>query len=93
MILVFRCRKWVILLKLDSKAVKGLSLVTQFGLQMAIPIFLCIFIGNFLDNKLGTEVLFLIIFTVIGVLAAFRNMYVVGMRYAKKERKDSKKHD
>lgn len=80
-------------MKLDSKSIKALSLVTQFGLQMAIPIFLCIFVGNFLDNWLNTGVLFLLIFTVMGVLAAFRNLYVTGMKFAKRDRKDSDEHE
>ncbi|WP_105618564.1 AtpZ/AtpI family protein [Vallitalea okinawensis] len=70
---------------------KGLSLVTQFGLLMAIPIFICILVGSFLDKLLGTQVLFLIIFTILGVLAAFRNMYITGMKYSKKKGKDSNK--
>lgn len=70
---------------------KGLSLVTQFGLLMAIPIFICILVGSFLDKLLGTQVLFLIIFTILGVLAAFRNMYITGMKYSKKKGTDSNK--
>lgn len=58
---------------------KNLGLITQVGLLMAIPIFLCVFGGIWLDERFGTSPLFLIIFILLGVLSAFRNMYVTIM--------------
>lgn len=55
---------------------KNLGLVTQIGLLMAIPIFLCVFGGIWLDERFGTSPLFLIIFILLGVAAAFRNLFV-----------------
>lgn len=55
---------------------KNLGLVTQIGLLMAIPIFLCVFAGIWLDERFGTSPLFLIILILLGVAAAFRNLFV-----------------
>jgi F0F1-type ATP synthase assembly protein I len=68
---------------------KSLSLISQIGFLMAIPIIGCILFGNYLDNLFDTKVLFLIIFTILGMLSAFRNLYVISMKSAKKRKKDS----
>lgn len=78
-------------MKWDAKVVKGLSLISQMGLLMVIPIFGCLFLGRYLDEWLGTDPLFLLVFIVLGVLSSFRNLYVYGMKYGTKKRKDSDK--
>lgn len=79
------------IMKWDAKMAKGLSLISQMGLMMAIPIFGCLFLGNYLDKLLGTGPLLLLIFIIIGVLASFRNLYVYGMKYGQK--KEDKDHE
>ncbi|GMQ57687.1 hypothetical protein AN1V17_20820 [Vallitalea sediminicola] len=76
-------------MKFDPNIMKSLSLITQIGFLMAIPIIGCILFGNFLDRILSTGVLFLIIFTILGMLTAFRNLYVIAMKSSKKRKKDS----
>ena len=56
--------------------VRALILVTQLGVNMLVPIFLCLFFGQWLDKLLGTRFL-VIIFILLGILAAYRNLYVV----------------
>lgn len=63
---------------------KALSLLTQIGLAMFVPIFGCILIGSYLDKLFKTNVIFLLIFTILGVLSAFRTLYVMTMHYFKK---------
>ena len=65
----------------------NLALVSQIGIMMALPIISCIWIGSIIDKKLGTNVLFLAIFTVLGVGASFRNLYMLAMKKTGK-RKD-----
>ncbi len=68
----------------------NLALVSQIGIMMALPIIGCIWLGSIIDDKLGTNVLFLAIFTVLGVGAAFRNLYVLAIqKTVKKEEKDT----
>lgn len=71
---------------------KYLALVGQVGLLMAIPIFFCVFVGIWLDKTFGTNPLFLVIFILLGVMAAFRNLFHVVLGSFNDDKKD-KKHD
>lgn len=59
-----------------------LTLITQFGINMLVPVFLCFFVGYYLDKKIGTSYL-MIIFFFIGALAGFRNIYIFARRMIK----------
>ena len=71
--------------------VKALALVSQLGIAMALPIIGCIILGNFLDRKFNTGVIFLIIFLFLGVGTAFRNLFVLTSKVQNNQnkRKDS----
>lgn len=56
-----------------------MMMITQFGINMLVPIFLCSFVGMFLDRKLGTSVWTVTLFFV-GALAGFTNVF----RFARK---------
>ena len=47
---------------------ENLSIVMQLGLTMAGCIGFCFFIGLYLDRSLGTKGIFIVIFTILGVL-------------------------
>lgn len=64
------------------------ALVSQIGVMMVVPIVLGVWLGNFLDKKLGTSGLFLIIFILLGVGAAFRNVYLLVYKEFKKKEDD-----
>ncbi len=70
-----------------QKIMKTLTLITQFGINMLVPIFLCFFAGMWLDKKFGTKFIMIIGF-LIGVTAGFRNVYVLVRRSLKDEAKD-----
>jgi F0F1-type ATP synthase assembly protein I len=71
----------VLILDKDKlKIMQGIALITQIGLSMIVPIILGIFIGRFLDNLIGTNNIFLFVFIIIGVGAAFLNLFKVGLR-------------
>ena len=59
-----------------------LTLITQFGINMLVPIFLCFFAGMYLDEKMGTNYL-IVIFFFIGAIAGFRNIYIFARRSVK----------
>jgi F0F1-type ATP synthase assembly protein I len=67
------------------KIFQNLALVTQIGIMMIVPIFIGLFIGRFLDEKLGTGNIFLLVFILIGVGAAFMNLYKIAMKDNKKK--------
>lgn len=66
-------------LKYNKTVYHALMMITQFGVNMLVPIFLCSFLGMFLDRKLGTSVWMVALFFV-GALAGFTNVF----RFAKK---------
>lgn len=58
----------------DHNVFKALALVSQLGIGMLVPVFLGLFLGCWLDGVFGTGFL-TIIFLILGVLAAYRNLY------------------
>lgn len=56
-----------------------LALVTQFGISMLVPIFLCAFAGKLIDEKMGTSIWFIVLFFV-GALAGFRNIFIIAKK-------------
>ncbi|MCD8158589.1 MAG: AtpZ/AtpI family protein [Clostridiales bacterium] len=72
--------------------IKAWAILPQIALIMLTPILLCILFGHFLDGLFGTEVLFLIIFTVLGVGAAFRSLYMFYIKtYGNDNEEETKK--
>lgn len=69
----------------NNKVIKALMLVSQLGISMMVPIFLCVFAGSFLDKKVGTGC-FLLIFLCLGIAAAFRNVYYLLKPFYEKEK-------
>lgn len=62
---------------------RALTLITQFSINMLVPIFLCSFGGLYLDRWLGTSFLF-VLFFFLGAMAGFRNIFI----FAKKVYED-----
>lgn len=76
--------------KYNKEVYRSLTLITQFGINMLVPIFLCTFLGIFLDNKLGTNFIVIILFF-IGAIAGARNIYIFAKGiYDKPKDKDKK---
>lgn len=67
---------------------RSLVLITQFGISMLVPIFLCSFLGIFLDRKFGTQFLMILLFF-IGAAAGFKNVWRMAKTiYEEKSEKD-----
>ncbi|HBI93408.1 MULTISPECIES: AtpZ/AtpI family protein [Terrisporobacter] len=62
-----------------------LSLMSQLGIMMVVSIFGCFFIGKFIDDKLNTEPIFMLIFLVLGVGGAFMSVYKTVIGYTKRK--------
>ncbi|WP_027338766.1 AtpZ/AtpI family protein [Halonatronum saccharophilum] len=54
---------------------KALTLLSQVGIAIILPIIAGVWAGNKLDSVVGTRVLFLAIFTLLGVFVGFRSSY------------------
>lgn len=68
---------------------KSLAMISQVGIAMLVPIFLCCMLGLFLRNKFGIPAFLPLFF--IGALAGMRNVYIMLSAIFKEEEK--KKND
>jgi len=82
----------VLLLKRDI--MKALAMLTQVGISMLVPIFLCLWIGKSLDKAFDTGILFLIVFIILGVGSAFRTLYMMtAHKYKNVAEEEQKRRD
>ena len=65
--------------KFNRSVYQSLTMISQFGINMLVPVIVCSFLGIFLDKKLGTSYLVIILFF-IGAAAGARNCYVFAKR-------------
>ena len=63
----------------QSKVVRSLSMISQFTINMLVPICMCSYVGYLLDQKFGTWFWFIILFFV-GALAGGRNVYLLAQK-------------
>ena len=66
-------------MRYNKNVYHALMMISQFGINMLVPIFICSFAGMFLDRKFGTSYWTVALFFV-GALAGFTNVF----RFAKK---------
>ena len=67
--------------KKRNEFVKALSMLSQIGIIMVACVLIGVFLGSFLDKRLGTSPWLLLVFSLLGVAAAFKSIY----DYAKKK--------
>ncbi|MEG1847949.1 MAG: AtpZ/AtpI family protein [Lachnospiraceae bacterium] len=78
-------------MKYDKSVFRSLALISQFGINMLVPIFLCSFLGIYIDRYFHTSFWMIVLFFV-GALAGFRNIYIFARNiYREKDRK--REHD
>lgn len=73
--------------KADRDAFRMIAMISQFGINMLVPIFLCFFVGLWLDKKLGTSYIMIIAFF-IGAAAGFRNIYIFVKKQDEREKNE-----
>lgn len=76
----------------DKYALKNLALISQIGISVITPILLGVYIGQFIDKKVGTNGVFSIILIVLGAGAGFLNIFKLAGSKDKKS-KDNKNQD
>lgn len=62
-----------------------MAYASSVGIAMVLAIFGCLFLGSWLDRKLGTAPYFTLLLLLIGIVAGFRNLYVLIRTYFKDE--------
>lgn len=74
-----------------KNVLRSLTLISQFGINMLVPIFICSFAGMFIDKHLGTS-FFMVILFFVGAIAGFRNIFILARHfYEDKDQKDDRK--
>ena len=71
-------------MKYDKSVYRSLTLITQFGINMLVPIFLCTIAGVFIGKKFSVEWIVIPLF-VVGALAGFRNVFIMAQKIYSKE--------
>lgn len=66
-------------MKYNKNVYQALMMISQFAINMLVPIFICSFAGMFLDRRFGTSYWTVLLFF-IGALAGFTNVF----KFAKK---------
>lgn len=66
-------------MKKRSLVMRSLAAISQFGINMLVPICMCSAAGYFFDEWLGTDFIMILLFFV-GALAGFRNIYIFARR-------------
>lgn len=69
----------------SAQIAQALSLLTQLSIMMLVSIFGCFFIGKFIDTKLNTSPIFMLIFLVLGIGGAFMSVYKTVIGFAKRK--------
>ena len=59
-------------------AYKNIVLITQWGINVMVPTFLCLFIGIWIGKFIGTWVVIPLLF--LGMAAGMRNCYLMAKR-------------
>ena len=59
----------------NKDVVKALGLLSQVGITMAVCVLVGVFLGRFLDGLLGTTPWLLLLFSFLGVGAAFKSLF------------------
>lgn len=59
----------------DKGALKNLALITQLGISMITPIFLGVYIGTWIDKKVGTNGIFMLVFLFLGIGGGFMSLF------------------
>ncbi len=76
---------------MEKKVFKAFVMISQIGITMLVPIFLCLYLGIKLDEWLDTNFI-TVIGICLGIMAAFRNVYIITKQfYAKDKAKEDEK--
>lgn len=72
--------------KVTKQAAIQMAYASSIGIAMVLAIFGCLFAGSWLDGKFGTSPWLTLLFLLLGIVAGFRNLYVLIRRTFKDEK-------
>ena len=68
---------------------QAIVMITQLSINMLVPVFMCLFIGIWLDKQLGTGWLTLV-FLILGIMGGIRGVYSLIHNILKQEDMEDK---
>ena len=75
----------------NREIVESFSMVLQFGINMLVPIVLCIALGVWIGDKYNMDWIVIPLFF-IGALAGYNSIFRMVQKHLKKKEKDVKKN-
>lgn len=78
-------------MKYNKEVFRNITLITQLGIQMLTPIFLCVAAGVFIDNRFSTY--FTLPLLILGIMAGARNTYILAMSASKQGNEKGRESD
>lgn len=72
------------ILQNGNKVGKAFAMFFQVSISMMVPMAMCGAVGWYLDKKLGTGFLFILLL-ILGILASFRNLYYLTRGFYQKD--------
>ena len=72
--------------KASKKQYTQMAYASSVGIGMVIAVFGGLFLGNLMDEKLGTSPFFTLLLMLMGVVAGFRSLYNLIRKYFKDEK-------
>lgn len=75
--------------KTGGSAYRNIVFISQLGISIMVPTFLCLFLGLFLDDKFGTWFTVPLLF--LGLAAGLRNAYVLAKNSIDKEEEERRR--
>ena len=66
-------------------------MITQFGINMIVPILMCTLLGVYIGKKFDMMIIVIPLF-IIGALAGFRNVYIMAKKIFEQESDRDTKH-
>lgn len=65
-------------MKYRKEVFRSFSMVTQLGMSVMVPVFMCVFIGVMVDKYFGMSTLLILL--ILGIGAGMRNAYILAMK-------------
>lgn len=76
--------RWEFMDEEKKRLIKTLGMVSTMGISMVVAIAIGVYMGFYLDKWLGTKPWFFFIFLLFGIIAGFRNIFIIAGREIKK---------
>lgn len=76
-----------------SQLIRTLGFLSSVGISMVAATFIGLAMGYYLDKWLGTSPWMTLIFLAFGIVAGFRNIYILTERELKRQQGESEKDE